>query len=1013
MSAKTHSLAYTLPAAQVIRLGLILTLTFCLIFPVFAAPGDLDTTFGLSASGVNFTDIGVQTGDMAFAVAVQDDGKIVVAGKSDTDIALTRYTDAGLLDISFSGDGKQTIPIGGIADVANAIAIQGDGKILLVGSTSDGLKDDFLLVRLTDTGALDTLFNGTGIVTTTLSTGNDVANAIALQEDGKIVVAGAAGAEFGVARYDTSGNLDVGFGGGVGFVTTSFYNSGDAVYALAIQTDGMIVAAGSANNGFDDDFALARYNSTGALDTTFGGGDGKINTNFAPTSNDFAYGIDLQPDGKIVAAGISDTTNEDFAVARYTSSGNLDSTFSVDGRQVTAITANNDQAHAVMVQPTGKIVVAGMSFTMGTANDFTVVRYTALGELDTTFGSTGIVVTDLGPQLSGNPGEHTDDLGYAAALQSDNKIIVAGYSDYPLATGDNNFILARYESPNSLPVIADVAKLGWEDTTLTFASADFSAQFTDTDGDSLQSVRIGSLPGSGALRLNSVDVTLDQVIPLASLDNLTYHPALNVTGVISYTWNGSDGVDYAAFPAVVSMTLQAINDAPSFQAGSDPGVLEDAGVSTLSGWATAISPGAADEVGQTLTFTVATDNDALFSALPVVDAVSGDLTFTSAPDANGTANCTISLKDDGGTANGGADTSAVQFFSINVTAVNDAPSFLGGPDDATNEDSSMRVVPSWADAISTGPADENTQTVWFNVTSADTTLFSNGPAISPMGVLNYTPAPDAYGTSVITVTAQDSGGTANGGINISEAYTFTITIQPINDAPSFVVGADVIVNEDAGFQSVPAWATAISPGATNESGQVLTFLTQTSNDDLFAALPAIDTTSGDLTFNSMPNLYGTAVISVTLQDDGGTANGGVDASGVQTFTITIEPVNDAPNVVDVNKISFKNAKMVFSGADFANGFDDIDGDLLAIVRITALPLTGDLFLNGIAVTAGQEIPVADLVNLVFIPETGWLGSTSFEWNGSDGALYAAAPALVNITYQAEAPFQVHLPLVTR
>ena len=239
-------------------LFLIVALVFSIVLPVSAAPGDLDTSFGLSSSGITYTDIGTLTADKALAIALQDDGKIVVAGSSGTGIAVTRYTSAGQLDVSFSGDGKQTVSIGGNADVANDIAIQDTGEIVLAGSSSNGLKTDFALVRLTSGGVLDTSFNGTGKVTTTLSTGNDAAYAIALQTSGEIVVAGQAGTEFGVARYTSSGNLDASFGGGSGFVTTTFFSSGDAAYAVAIQPDDMILVAGSTNNSKDDDFALAR-----------------------------------------------------------------------------------------------------------------------------------------------------------------------------------------------------------------------------------------------------------------------------------------------------------------------------------------------------------------------------------------------------------------------------------------------------------------------------------------------------------------------------------------------------------------------------------------------------------------------------------------------------------------------------------------------------------------------------------------------------------------------------------
>ena len=426
--------------------------------------------------------------------------------------------------------------------------------------------------------------------------------------------------------------------------------------------------------------------TSGALDTSFGGGDGKVNTNFTTLSNDFAYSLALQSDGKLVVAGVSDSTDEDFALARYTTSGDLDPTFSGDGRQVTAINSNNDQARTVMVQPTGKIVAAGLSFTLVNFTDFTLVRYTASGELDAGFGSGGIVTTDLGPKLSGSPGEHTDDLAYAAALQADNNILAAGYTDYPLANGDNNFAVARYQSPNTAPTLANVPKSGLEDTTLTFASADFSAQFFDPDGDGLQKVMITDLPASGVLRLNGLDVLLNQEILTANLGNLTYHPALNVSGAVSVGWNGTDGLVYAAAPALVNITLTGVNDAPSFTAGSNKTVLEDAGVQTYLGWASAISAGPADESGQSLTFIVSTDNNALFATLPAVNPVDGSLTFTPAANANGFTNCSVSLKDNGGTANGGMDTSSVQTFTITISPVNDAPSFVKGVDQSTAEE---------------------------------------------------------------------------------------------------------------------------------------------------------------------------------------------------------------------------------------------------------------------------------------------------------------------------------------
>ena len=339
--------------------------------------------------------------------------------------------------------------------------------------------------------------------------------------------------------------------------------------------------------------------------------------------------------------------------------------------------------------------------------------------------------------------------------------------------------------------------------------------------------------------------------------------------------------------------MTAVNDVPSFTKGPDQAVNEDAGAQTVNNWATNISAGPADEAGQTLTFLVTTNNDALFSVLPAVSA-SGTLTYTPASNANGNATVTVRLQDNGGTTNGGQDTSAVQTFAITVTAVNDVPSFTKGPDQTVNEDAGAQTVSNWATNISAGPADEAGQTLTFLVTTNNDALFSVLPAVSASGTLTYTAAANANGNATVTVRLQDNGGTANGGQDTSAAQTFAITVTAVNDVPSFTKGPDQTVNEDAGAQTVNNWATNISAGPADEAGQTLTFLVTTNNDALFSVLPAVSA-SGTLTYTPAANANGSATVSVRLQDNGGTANGGQDTSAVQTFAITVTAVNDVPS----------------------------------------------------------------------------------------------------------------------
>ena len=381
---------------------------------------------------------------------------------------------------------------------------------------------------------------------------------------------------------------------------------------------------------------------------------------------------------------------------------------------------------------------------------------------------------------------------------------------------------------------------------------------------------------------------------------LTYTPAANANGTANVTvvlkddGGTANGGDDTSPTETFTITVVAVNNAPSFVKGPDQTVLEDAPAQSITPWATAISAGPADEAGQALTFNVSNSNNALFSVQPAV-AANGTLTYTPAPNQYGIVTVTVSLSDNGGTANGGDDTSDSQTFTITITPVNDVPSFMKGPDQTVNEDAAAQSVGGWATAISAGP-NEASQTVDFLVTNNNSALFSVQPAVSPNGTLTYTLTPNAFGSAIVSVRIHDNGGTANSGVDTSAPQTFTITVNPVNDAPTFVKGADQSILEDAGAQTVPGWATSISAGPANESSQTLTFTTSNNNAALFAVAPAIDATTGALTYTPAANANGAAIVTVTLKDNGGTDNGGVDQSQ-QTFNVTITAVNDVPSFV--------------------------------------------------------------------------------------------------------------------
>ena len=340
----------------------------------------------------------------------------------------------GTLDTSFNGTGIVTTSIA-THDIGNAVAIQSNGRIVVAGVSYNGSNDDFAVVRYNIDGTLDTSFNGTGKVTTPIGSGDDVAYSVAIQSDGKIVAAGYSSggfADFAIVRYNTNGTLDTSFNG-TGKVTTPIGFADDGAYSVAIQSDGKIVAAGFTEGSLDD-FAIVRYNIDGTLDTSFNG-TGKVTTAIGAATFEQAHSVAIQSDGRIVAVGYSSTngSDNDFAAVRYNTNGTLDTSFNGTGIVTTPIGSGSDAAYSVLAQSDGKIVAVGFSSDSGSGLGVAVVRYNTDGTLDTSFNGTGKVTT---------PGT---GVALSAALQSDGRIVAAGYA---FLTTD--FVLVRYNANGTL-----------------------------------------------------------------------------------------------------------------------------------------------------------------------------------------------------------------------------------------------------------------------------------------------------------------------------------------------------------------------------------------------------------------------------------------------------------------------------------------------------------------------------------------------------------------------------------
>ncbi|HZL35496.1 MAG TPA: hypothetical protein VFC78_09315 [Tepidisphaeraceae bacterium] len=415
--------------------------------------GQPDPTFGAagSESGALFD------GGAAQAIALQSDGRIIAAGSTSSyfynpNFALARFASNGMLDRTFGVNGRVVTNTGSAFGAIEAIAVQADGKIVAAGfaGATYNTQDHFELARYNANGTLDTSFGTGGTVSTSLLATSQ-AHGVAIEPDGKIVVAGFATdagghSSFAVARYTASGSLDSGFGTG-GELLTGFANTGGQAFAVALQADGKIVAAGQANGGngaFVTEIALARYTANGTLDGSFGTGGTVVD---APSNVSIgnAASLAIQSDGKIVvgAAGVTGPDTPNAFVARFLDNGTLDNSFGVSGVASGAVTGGAGNVFpinsSVLVQADGKI----LAVTQTSAEDgpvtnvsFNVTRFTPSGLLDASYGAGGTVMADLGSNGS----------AYGAVLQPNGDVVTAGATD--LFSGD--FAVARFTPSGAL-----------------------------------------------------------------------------------------------------------------------------------------------------------------------------------------------------------------------------------------------------------------------------------------------------------------------------------------------------------------------------------------------------------------------------------------------------------------------------------------------------------------------------------------------------------------------------------
>ena len=962
--------------------------------------GALDLPAGaVLTDAVGYTDGGA--GDQVY-------GGVTLTQSSGTPDGVTRFLgndDAFSAAAFYNGDIAGTVPTDNDYDPAQASANLPTGARLTPGApntlaapaaptitsftpTSGPVGTSVVITGTNFTGATQVAFNGTATANFTVDSATQITAVVPMgATTGTITVSTPGGTATSPTNFTVVAAPTISsFTPASGPVGTSVVITGTAFTGATQVAFNGTAATFTVNSATQITATVPNGATTGTITVSTPGGTATsadvftvtvapvapVITSFAPTSGPVGTSV------VITGSGFTGAT----AVA-------------FNGTAATAFTVDSDTQITATVPAgatTGTISVTAPGGTATSADVFTVTVPTPAPTITSfapTSGPVGTSVVITGTNLTGaTQVSFNGTLATAFTVDSDTQItatVPTGATTGTIsvstpggtATSVDVFTVTA-AGPNQPPTVADVAKTTLEDTPVGFTAAEFDAAFTDPNaGDTLQSITIVSLPTQGTI--NGGTITVGQVIARADIPTLAYTPGANFNGTDSFQYNASDGQANAATPANVNITVTAVNDAPSFALGTGPTVAEDAPAQTVAGFASAISPGPADEAAQTVLFTTvpATAADAALFTAGGQPAISpdGTLTFTPAPNANGTANFTVTLQDNGGTANGGVDTSAPQAFSITVTPVNDAPTISAIGAQATLED-----TPTGAIAFTIGDVDGDAITV--SATSSDQAIVPDanialGGAFADRTVV-VTPAPNANGTVNITVTVSDG--------TLTSSSTFALAVTPVNDAPSFTVGPNQTVDEDAASQSVPNFISGISAGPANEATQSLFFTTTNNNPALFTDQPTI-TAAGTLGYTPAPNQNGVATVSVVLADNGGTANGGVDTSATQTFTITINAVNDAPlAAADGPYFTDQNVTLNVPAASGVLANDtDVDSPALTAVLINDVA-RGTLTLNPDG-------------SFTYAPEAGFRGTTSFSYAASDGALQSE-PIVVTIGVNA-------------
>lgn len=903
-----------------------------------AAAGDLDCTFG--AGGKAQFDFGNGPAEAFNDMILQPDGKLVMVGSGGGSLRLTRLTAGGDLDPTFGINGTIVHALPNLG-YTGYLARDSQGRFLVGGRIDIAGDSEALVMRFTSTGQLDTTFgDGDGWVSTdftaaTASAGNDLVTSIAVDADDRPVIVGVAdangnvfnpsNADFAIARFTIAGTLDPTFSGdGLATASSAGTATDDTPRAVAIGTDGVITVVGDywtlPMNQSPRNTLIARLKPDGTPDTAFDG-DGVLQVDLTQSgADDFAFDIGFAADGDLFV--LAQGAGDDAIVGRINLTGMYDTSWGGDGAITRSFLGGQDVVEELVVQADGKVIVTGWPIVGGTFH-FATMRFTTGGTLDTTWGGTGVVTTNIA----------FIDRAYAAILQPNQRLVLAGSLD-----NDVRAVAARYLadadgiSLNTTTAITgdtpDPSVLGQPVTvgitvtsagafapTGTFSVSDGPARCTGTLGSPSGNVASGTCNvvlgaggsrtltaqydgGAGSCRSSATtDHTVTRPATTVSITSDSPDPSIQGQPVaVSWTVGSatagtqtgnvtvSDGTNACtADVSAGSCTLSLINS------GSRPLTAAYAGDANFA-------PSTSMPEPHTVLVQVtpgAGANGAISPATPQTGARLSTLQFTLLPNAGFHVDTATGCS---GSRNGNTYTTGPLIANCNVDVTFNADP-VGVPDDQfVLEDSganAAQLLANDADALTFALATPPTKGT-VAITDAAT------------GAYTYAPNANAVGADGFTFRASDAGGS-------SLPTAITIAIAPVNDAPSLALATvPLIAGGTTAPQSFPGFASFDAGPPDEDATQVVSAYLVDSVDDpsgvVVAGSVAVATNG---TLSLVPTgLPGSATLAIRVRDDGGVANGGVDTSAPAVATITVANSADLQVAKDDGRVGVVSGDVV-------------------------------------------------------------------------------------------------------